>query len=418
MKRSIGLCIALLAAACAKDQARRVALTPADFGPASGLAPRNAGEDDLPNAVELESDTVAVKDDAGVRAEGEVIESVAVKDDAGNVITEVVGAARAEQVGVGQRWVVDGLVGQVNGRPIFASEFLAPLEDHLLRKVAELPREAAAKEISRLVAERFDQLINNELVIAEAEAGLTPEMQQGLFAFLKDMRERTVAELGGSNASATSALMEELGIGLDEFMARRRDELLAGELLRGRIDKRVIVSWRDVEREYAKQAARFSALSIIGIGRISLKSTDADQVAAARTAFAEGKPFTEVAKMLGVKDDGAWREFPVGNVDATDLSAEVKDALRGLAVGAPSKELTKDGSVAWYSVVATANRPAASIYDPAVQLELRSMIAGRRRMEQQSIYLKSLRDRWVTADIDQMRVRLQSIAVTRYVPGA
>ncbi|MBU6210402.1 MAG: hypothetical protein KGR22_10880, partial [Planctomycetes bacterium] len=276
----------------------------------------------------------------------------------------------------------------------------------------------AAKEISRIVAERFDQLINNELVIAEAEAGLTPEMQQGLFAFLKDMREKTVAELGGSNASATNALMEELGIGLDEFMSRRRDEILAGELLRGRVDKRIIVSWRDVEREYAKNAERFAAQSRTIVGRIALRATDAEKLAKAREAFAAGKPFAEVARELSVKDDGAWRDFPVADIAATDLNDELKTLLKDLPVGSASKEVTKGDSVTWYAIMARDSRPAASIYDPGVQLMLRAEIAGRRRMVEQSRYLKGLRDRWVAADIDQMRVRLQSIAVQRYVPGA
>jgi hypothetical protein len=418
VKRTTGLLIACLAAACAKDEAARVALSPADFGPASGLAPRDAGVDDLPNAMEIESRTLAARDAQGTRAEGEVIESVAVKDDAGNIVKESIGGARAESVVVGQRWVVDGLVGQVNGRPIFASEFLAPLEDRLLRTVAEMPREPAAKEISRIVAERFDQLINNELVIAEAEAGLTPEMQQGLFAFLKDMREKTVAELGGSNASATNALMEELGIGLDEFMSRRRDEILAGELLRGRVDKRIIVSWRDVEREYAKNVERFAAQSRTIVGRLALRTGDAEKLTKAREAFAAGKPFAEVAKELGVKDDGAWRDFPVADISATDLNDDLKALLKDLPIGKASNEVTKGDSVTWYAIMARDSRPAASIYDPGVQLMLRAEIAGRRRMVEQSRYLKGLRDRWVAADIDQMRVRLQSIAVQRYVPGA
>ncbi|MBU6210478.1 MAG: hypothetical protein KGR22_11270, partial [Planctomycetes bacterium] len=103
MKRTTGLLIACLAAACAKDQAARVALSPADFGPASGLAPREAGIDDLPDAVEIESRTLAARDGQGTRAEGEVIEAVAVKDDAGNIVKESIGGARAESVVVGQR---------------------------------------------------------------------------------------------------------------------------------------------------------------------------------------------------------------------------------------------------------------------------------------------------------------------------
>lgn len=406
------------ASACANDQAPLVVLSPADFSASTGWTRATEAPTDLPNAVLIEEGSIAARDADGTRAVSEVVEAVDVRDDAGNVVPEVVGLSRAESVVVGQRWVVDGLVGQVNGRPIFASEFLAPFEDRLLRTVAEMPRDAAAKEISRIVAERFDQLINNELVIAEAEAGLTPEMQEGLFAFLKDMREKTVAELGGSNASATNTLMEELGIGLDEFMARRRDEILAGELLRGRVDKRVIVSWRDVEREFTRNAAQFAAQSHIVIGRISLRTTDEVAVKGVQEAFAAGRAFEAVAREMGVKDDGAWRDFPIADVAQSDLNDDVKNALKGLGVGRVSAEVRRGESVAWYAILARENRGALSIYDPTVQLSLRAEILGRRRAMEQSKYLKGLRDRWLATDIDQMRVRLQSIAVQRYVPGA
>ena len=212
--------------------------------------------------------------------------------------------------------------------------------------------------------------------------------------------------------------LEELGIGLDEFMSRRRDEILAGELLRGRVDKRIIVSWRDVEREYARNVERFAAQSRTIVGRLVLRTTDAEKLTKAREAFAAGKPFAEVAKELGVKDDGAWRDFPVADIAATDLNDDLKSLLKDLPIGKASTEVTKGDSVTWYAIMARDSRPAASIYDPGVQLMLRAEIAGRRRMVEQSRYLKGLRDRWVAADIDQMRVRLQSIAVQRYVPGA
>jgi len=112
------------------------------------------------------------------------------------------------------------------------------------------------------------------------------------------------------------------------------------------------------------------------------------------------------------------RPTMVRDCAATDLNDELKGLLKDVAVGSASKEVTKGDSVTWYAIMARDSRPAASIFDPGVQLMLRAEIAGRRRMVEQSRYLKGLRDRWVAADIDQMRVRLQSIAVQRYVPGA
>ncbi|MFM1833279.1 MAG: hypothetical protein RLZZ461_1595, partial [Planctomycetota bacterium] len=84
-----------------------------------------------------------------------------------------------ETVAPGVAYPVEGLVGQINGRPVYADEFLLPLEDRLLRIVAELPLAQAVREMDLLIARRFDEYVNSELIIAEAESRLTAEQQQG-----------------------------------------------------------------------------------------------------------------------------------------------------------------------------------------------------------------------------------------------
>ena len=158
---------------------------------------------------------------------------------------------------VGDRYTIDGLVGQINGRPIYADEFLIPIADRIMRIASDpnIPRPTAIAEVEKLVALRFNDVVDSELIVAEAESSLSPEMQQGIFGWLQSIQEQTIAERGGTRATAEASIGEEFQISLDEFLEERRTVALAMNLLRKRIEPRAIVSWRDVEQEYRRRGA-------------------------------------------------------------------------------------------------------------------------------------------------------------------
>ena len=324
----------------------------------------------------------------------------------------------AEPMPPGRRWPVESLVGQINGRPIFAGEFFEPIEDRLLRIAAMDNRAEARRGIIDLVRARFEEFIDSELVIAEAESGLSPEQKQGLFAWLMNLREEEIARRGGSLAAAEESVLEEQGLSLEEFMNRRRDIALASDLLRRKIEPRVIVSWREIEAEYRRRESEFNPPASIRIGRIRLvdRGETSEVIARVRAAFAAGAPFAEVARSIGLADDGFWREFTIGpdGVAGLDLAPEFRDSLEGVPTGAAGTEIVRGNATTWLGILAIDEPTGQSLFEPRVQLGLQEMLRSRRFQVEQNRYLQSLRRRWVSEDIGKMRERLTTIALDRY----
>ena len=70
----------------------------------------------------------------------------------------------------------------------------------------------------------------------------------------------------------------------------------------------------------------------------------------------------------------------------------------------------------WFTVLAVDQPPGRSIYDPEVQLMLESELVATRFGQEQTRYIDSLRDRWVSGSIAGMLERLRAIARQRYQP--
>ncbi len=338
----------------------------------------------------------------------------------GSERTVQLGAATDEiRIKPGGKWTIDSLVGQINGRPVYASKFMQSIEDRILRIVAENPRVKAQHMIEQLVSDRFQQYINNELIIAEAEGLLSPEMQAGIFAWLQSIQEQTVAGYGGNRTAATQTLQDQFGMNMEQYLKEKRDEALAQDLLRRRVKPRTIVSWRDVERQYSMLEKSFNPEPKITIGRIRLPLTDALVIQDVEARFARGETFADVATVLKLPDGGAWQQFPMpaSGVVGLELADDIKKVLIAVEQGKVSAEIRKGSTVTWYCVTDVELQLSRSIFDSVLQRQLRRGLEDQRGRYEQQRYLGSLRDRWVTNDIDQMTRRLTTIAWDRYLPS-
>jgi hypothetical protein len=324
-----------------------------------------------------------------------------------------------ESVAVGVAYPVEGLVGQINGRPVYADEFLLPLEDRLLRIVAELPLAQAVRDMNTLIALRFDEYVNSELIIAEAESRLTAEQQQGVFAWLRNMQEEMITNRGGTRDAAAESIDDEFGVSIEEFMAQRRSLALGQDLLQKRVQPRAIVSWRDVVQAYRRQFAEFNPPAQVRLGRVRLnRERDAERIEAIEAALANGADFASIATLADAPDGGAWRkiELPPGGLKDTTLASAVRDRLDLAAPGTVSEPLDQGALRSWYTVMAVDQPPGRSLYDPEVQLFLESQLSSTRFAQEQDRYISSLRDRWVADNLDRMLARLLTIARQRYLP--
>jgi hypothetical protein len=253
--------------------------------------------------------------------------------------------------------------------------------------------------------------------VAEAESKLSPEQQQGLFAWLRSMQEETIAELGGSRAAAEASLEEERSLTLDEFMRERRDIALARKLLNERIEPRTIVSWRDVQQEYELRKAEFNPPPTLRVGRIRLAAqADAQSIELVKARVAEGKTFSQIAAELKLPEGGLWNSFdlPADGIAGLPFSDAIKSRLAALEVDRVSTPMEQRDFITWYAVLAIDRAPARSIYDRSVQLQLENEIKGRREIIERERYIATLRSRWVTDDIGAMERKLLEICLERY----
>lgn len=326
-----------------------------------------------------------------------------------------------ERIRVGRSWPIDGLVGQINGRPVFAAEFFVPIEDRLLNIGRQGTPEQTRTAILEIVRQRFSQFVNSELVIAEAESDMTPQMQEGLFGWLTNLKEEVTAQRGGTSFGAEQSLLDETGMNMEEYIEQQRKLGLAGQLLRQKVEPRAIVSWRDIEQAYQAEISKYQPPRKVTIGRILLlNSRDGMQIEATKQAFADGDAFSVVAAELGVKEDGVWRTFTLeeGTISGiSDLAQNVRDALKAVRIDESTVAIEGRSSTAWYSILAYETPPSRSIFDSDVQLMIRNRLESFAYDSEESNYLNSLRRRWVNDDIRKMEIKLMQLALRRYWQG-
>ncbi len=368
-----------------------------------------------PPKVETDDTTVDVAN--GNQVTTQTTELVSTAPD-GATLTQKLPEQIDAQLPINQKWPIDSLVGQVNGKPLYASEFLKTREDRIITIAASPNRVQARDQVVQMISEAFDQYVNNLLIISEAEAMIPKEGQEGVLAWLKDLQEKEIANRGGSRADAQRSIEEEFpGTTIEEFMNRQKNQALAGDLLNRRIRPRTIVSWRDVERLYDVNSATYNPLPTIRIGRIAILKTDQAQVDKAKSEFAAGKSFSQVATDLGIADGAFWREIviPKGGIDAIpDLVDDIKTRIKGLALNKVDGPTETKTQFVWMTLISSQQEPARSIFNTALQLQLRRQIENQRYGIEQQHYFATLRTRWVASDLEAMKSRLISITMIRY----
>lgn len=353
---------------------------------------------------------------------GQVTESVRAEvserlADGSTAIDAVTPPVVATRIKVGGNWPVDALVGQINGRPIFADTFFEPHADRLIAMAAMPDRVVGREQFIRTVKAVFKETVDSELIVAEAESQLSDEQQQGLFAWLRGIQEETIAERGGSRAAAEASLESERTQSLDEFMQERRDVALAGRLLNQRIKPRAIVAWREVLQAYDRDRNIYNPPQQVKIGRIRFDTlADAEKIERMKALVAEGRTFSDIIKEFAIVDGGLWQssDLPADGIDGLPLSDAVKARIKGLAVDKVSEPLQQRDFTSWFTVIAIERPNARSVYDRELQLAISNQLRSVRETIERQRYLSTLRSRWVTDDIGEMEDRLIAFALDRY----
>jgi len=385
-----------------------------DAAPVEGqVAPSTAGE----------SEPRSIEDGAAPQDEPEVL-----PDPAGEGGNAPAPPGRIVRVEPGEPVVVGGIVGQINGRPVYTNEFFEPIDAQLRALAEQLSPIQFRQRMNSLITERLWQIIENELILAEAESRLTPDQQKGLFAWLLQREESIVSELGGSATVATRRLQEEEGVDLQSAVAEQRNAALIRMVVEQEVMPRVIVSWRDVERAYQRAYEQFNPPGELQLARIWFNpETQADSIEEVKNRLEAGEDFLQVAEDVGMINRGLMstedEPYRLGaeGVDGPipGLNELYQEKIRGREEGdviGPFEQKLPSGSirVVWLHIVDIERPEGRSIYDPEVQLFLRRTLRDQQIQLETGKYFQELLVEGIYDDLEKMGQRLQEIGTRRY----
>ncbi len=338
----------------------------------------------------------------------------------------------SEAVKVGDPIIVESLVGQINGKPVFAGEFLKPLDKNLAAKAASSKngREWVA-EAKRITGTALMTQLQDELFLAEARATLTKEERAGLVNLVSKLRENLTTTTEGSQELANERLLAEEGKTLEEKATDERDKILIRTLVSRYISPRVNISWRDVQREYARNydtynPAPTATLRMIWVPKKETGRTP--EVVAKLTAratdvaakLAAGEKFAELAKDRTLNDFNAGeggflasKTFDSSKPDAKLVEdPKVNEKAIALRAGEFAGPIESGNRLIWVFMESIDNAPARDLAE--VQLEISSSLREKKFGEETSRFINRLIERGSKTDLALMNERLLLIAADRY----
>lgn len=313
--------------------------------------------------------------------------------------------------------LVESKIGDVNGKPIYASSFLEPLADRLRAEAAQMPADRWAPFARDQIERRLEEIITDELLRAEALSRLTPEQKQGFRAFLDALNKERISQAGGSRALAGRRLSEKEGISEDEFIRRREQEALIRNTLIREINTRVNISWRDIWQRYRRDWNLYNPPPSATLRLIRIPTADTAGIQAVNDALAANTPFDEVAMSSATNykpEQGGLDQIPLeGSYEQTTFygSSVLNEKARSLERGQWTGPFEMGTQTAWLKLEDITTE-SVSIYD--AQLAINDQLLRERRNEELKRFLDRLERRASFTSLADMRERLFQIAQTRY----
>jgi hypothetical protein len=326
----------------------------------------------------------------------------------------------ADREAIAAGYTIDAMIGQINGRPLYASQLLAGETDQTLRTVgANQPRAQFARLAGELLSTRLSQMVIEELMLAEAESDLTEQQQMGLQAMLRQYREDLISKHGkGSAELADQQMHQQLGYGLAEAVSQRRQDILIQQYIRENLRPRIEVTRREVERFYASHPEQFNPPAEVTM-RLMLV-TDPQQADAAAEALATGKPFAEVAQQYSTyrSQSGGLREPVAIRLAEYDSLAwpELNTEVRKLSEGQHTPRVQVGPSRWAWAYVEDVQQAQGQTLD-AVYLEIERAIERAEFARLDREHREKLLDRSNFTPVDRMLDTLMQVAVNRYAVG-
>src|SRR5205814_4785220 len=165
----------------------------------------------------------------------------------------------------------------------------------------------------------------------------------------------------GNELIAEQRAQEEKSQTLAQAVQEKRDLVLISTQIQQKVRPRVIVSWKDIQREYDRRKAEFNSVATVTLVRLRLPSAteqEKQQVEDVQTRLAKGEDFSSVANSITTAALATLEEkMGPGGITDIEVPENYKSALSGLTVGQTSKPIQVDDSTTVWLHVEKVDQP-------------------------------------------------------------
>lgn len=311
---------------------------------------------------------------------------------------------------------VAGMVGQVNGLPIYTDDVLEPISEQLRALAEQHEPGEFRRQASGLIEGRVRQMVIDALIFTEAERDLTDKERQGLRESLRRKEAELIRQYGqGSRAVAERTLQEKEGKDLAQALRDYRQSSVVQRYIRKTIVPKVSVTRRELERAYEAQGERFNQDASRTVRVIVTGEAEA---AAVRSALDAGQPFAEVAageaNRFRREEGGLWGKVAGESPFAVDA---VNQAVMRLDAGEWAGPIDAGEGDAWFVKVDEVQR-AQVVPLKEAQRELDRRLREQQFRELTMKYREEVTGRGSYTDIETMVQAVLAVAASRYEMGA
>ncbi|MCC7408238.1 MAG: peptidyl-prolyl cis-trans isomerase [Phycisphaeraceae bacterium] len=326
------------------------------------------------------------------------------------------GSPASETAMAGPAYTIEALVGQVNGRPVYAGRILDPIDEQLKALSRTQPPQQFVRKARELIATRVDQVIFDQLILGEAERMLSDRQRDGLRYSLKEKRSELVRKHGrGSEQIADKVLLDTTGKDLVQTLREERERLLVQNYTAQQIVPKIDVTRSDIERYYQQNIEQYQPAPQRTIHMIV---ADAEHAPAVAERLVAGESFLTLAADAEVNtyrpaQAGLFAEKATGEkiIENADLNA----ATLALEAGRHTQGTPLEDHTVWVYVEKIEQSPARTLQEVQAEIELHL------RSQQLQVLTMQYRRRLLKdgsfTPQDQMINAVMEVALSRYMPG-
>ena len=323
-------------------------------------------------------------------------------------------SADPQAVVASDSFAVDGMIGQINGRPIFADTVFHgddPIHDQLAALGRRLARPVFRVRSRELIQSRLRQMLLDSLILAESERSLSAGQRTGLRYTMQKREEELVRLYGqGSIAAARENIVAQTGRSLDATLEDFRKAVVVREHIRAVIEPKINVTRRDVERYYRENYKDFNPEATRALRLIQVDT--AEEAGEVTQRLGSGETFAMVADtpMNKFTASGGLFEGAIG--DKPLRYEALNEALVPLAPGEHVGPIEADEDF-WFVYLESIEAPRQkTLMD--VQLQIEQTLRFQLRQAQTDRYYKQLLAGTDPLAVQRMTDALVEIAVSRY----